>query len=153
MKLRQHPLLIGAITGPFLFLLLSLGASVVLQAIWHVQSWDTTTQILNAAFWGALLGAVTFHSYANYKQQRLIQAKQLCLMVGAVLSLLFTIGLAYRFWAVSHSDVLAQTGFSINAPSAMRWLAVAFLESIALQWALVLLIVGLWLPKHRSHPM
>jgi len=149
MRFWQKPLLAGAVVGPIIFLFLSIVTSGIKQVIWNVSSWGLGWQIFNAVTWGALLGAVTFNSYVHYKHNNFVRAKQLCLLFGVALSLIFLAGLLYRLSSVENFIPPSVKAMLSYNPSKSRWFALAFFESVALHWSLILLFVGLWLPNRN----
>jgi hypothetical protein len=150
MKSQLKPILIGAVAGPFIFLLIAVCLSSIMQVLWSTQSWSIGTQIFNAVTWGALLGAITFNIYSHYKNNNFTRAKQLGLIFGVSLSLIFLVGLMYRLYSLSSFALLSTAGLPVHNPSKVRWLSLAYFESVSLHWSLTLLLFSLWLPKRTA---
>lgn len=154
MEMRKA-ILLGAVAGTATLLVFALVWHWFNSALFKVPLPPLSAQVLQtvlrALAEGAPLGAVTGAAAVLWRSVRRDRAKRICITGGALMTLLLLGPVIYQLW---HLTSLVATGkTTVSVPLRVPWQVYFVLTSVmfnlSLQWAILLMLAGAWLPKNK----
>lgn len=155
--LLRRPVLWGAIVGTDAIFVIDHGQSWLLA--WLFKSPAPTLEITlshfpRLGFFGAALGAVTFCAIAAAQNGDCLKSRRICLLGGGLIFLISLGEIAYAVWSLS--NLAAGRTVSVGLPIAIdlhwqvSWILMSLIFNTELQWAVLLLLIGLWPSRSKT---